>query len=299
MQYSPPWVTKIGVVDGTDLLQNPSFDIAALGINVGNIASIGTKTGEFSRSNRINYFAPRFSSGFQFGVSYAPENDSTGRGAVGADGNAGPLQTEEDNSDFQNITELGINFGRSIGGIDVAWSLAGIYTQLEECTKIDQDGYTGCANIAPNVDRYIVHNGFQLSFAGWTVGAGASVDNRGFKAGQGIAWEGNAGVTYAIGPWAVGIQGGYGETNRNHFKTAEPVNNAIFSGVDTKAAVGLGGSYTLGPGIQLQAEAQYINWGNRQALDSDDPTSAEGYEAFDSHKRSHGFAFAFGTALSF
>ncbi len=303
MQYSSPWVTKIGVVDGTDLLMNPSFDASAVDVNqnVGNIAGIGTKTGEFNRNNRINYFTPRFEPGFQFGVSYAPENGSTGRGAGGPDGNAGPVQTEEDDSDFQNITELGVNFVRSMNGIDVAWSLTGVYAQLEECTKFSGPGtgYEGCSSFVPNVDRYIVHNGFQISFAGWTIGAGGSVDNRGFKAGQGFSWEGNAGVTYAIGPWAVGVQGGYGETNRNYFKTAEPTNLGIFGGIDTKTAVALGGSYTLGPGIQLQAELQYINWGSRQALDSDDGADAASYEIVDSHKRSHGLAFAFGTAISF
>lgn len=61
MQYSSPWVTKIGVVDGTDLLMNPSFDASGVDVsqNVGNIAGIGTKTGEFNRNNRINYFTPR------------------------------------------------------------------------------------------------------------------------------------------------------------------------------------------------------------------------------------------------
>ncbi|MEZ5648738.1 MAG: porin [Alphaproteobacteria bacterium] len=255
MQYSAPWVTKIGVVDGTDLLMNPGY----------NDAGIGTKTGAFNTNNRINYFTPRFAPGFQFGVSYAPENGSTGRGNGGADGNAGPVQTEEDNSDFQNITELGVNFVRSMNGIDVAWSLTGVYAPLEECTYTSPGlggagGYSGCVNTSPNVDRYIVHNGFQVSFAGWTIGAGASVDNRGFKAGQGISWEGNAGVTYAIGPWAVGIQGGYGEANQNYYKISEPFNDTRRGGVDTKMAIGLGGSYTLGPGIQLQAEAQYINW---------------------------------------
>ncbi|MEZ5648557.1 MAG: porin [Alphaproteobacteria bacterium] len=289
MQYSAPWVTKIGVVDGTDLLMNPGY----------NDAGIGTKTGAFNTNNRINYFTPRFAPGFQFGVSYAPENGSTGRGNGGADGNAGPVQTEEDDGDFQNITELGVNFVRSMNGIDVAWSLAGVYAQLEECTYVSSGAFQGCSNKSPNVDRYIVHNGFQISFAGWTIGAGASVDNRGYKAGQGISWEGNAGVTYAIGPWAVGIQGGYGETNKNYYKTGEPTNAGYLAGVDTKMAIGLGGSYTLGPGIQLQAEAQYINWGNRRMLDSDDGVGAEIYETLDSLKRSHGFAFAFGTALSF
>ncbi len=306
MQYSAPGVTKIGVVDGTDLLQNPGFDgdtvFPGFG-NVGNIAGIGTKSGEFNRNNRINYFTPRFSPGFQLGVAYAPENGSTGRGAGGPDGNAGPVQTEEDNGDFQNITELGVNFVRSINGINVAWSLTGVYAQLEECgyitTALDNTGYQGCSNVEASVDRFIVHNGFQLSFSGWTIGAGASVDNRGFKAGQGISWEGNAGVTYAFGPWAVGIQGGYGEANRNYYKTAEPFNFGIFAGVDTKAAVGLGASYTLGPGIQLQAEAQYINWGNRQSLDSDTQVPPEIQELVDTHKRSHGYAFALGTALSF
>ncbi|MEZ5648782.1 MAG: porin [Alphaproteobacteria bacterium] len=288
MQYSAPWVTKIGVVDGTDLLLNPSF----------NQAGIGTKTGEFNRNNRINYFTPRFAPGFQFGVSYAPENGSTGRGSGGADGNAGPVQTEEDNGDFQDITELGINFVRSMNGIDVAWSLTGVYAPLEECEFTKVGAFNGCSNFNYNVDRYIVHNGFQVSFAGWTIGAGASVDNRGFKAGQGISWEGNAGVTYAIGPWAIGIQGGYGEANGNYTKIGEPASSSG-NGVDTKAAVALGASYALGPGIQLQAEAQYINWGSRQALDSDSTSSAEREEILDSGSRSHGFAFAFGTALSF
>ncbi|MEZ5648559.1 MAG: porin [Alphaproteobacteria bacterium] len=311
MQYAAPWITKIGVVDGTDLLLNPTYYVNAnlpgygdIG-NVGNAAGIGTKTGAFNRNNRINYFTPRVAPGFQFGISYAPENGSTGRGGGGADGNAGPVQTEEDDGDFQNITELGINFVRSMNGIDVAWSLTGVYAQLEECTyapatlKGGDGAYQGCSNISANVDRYIVHNGFQVSFAGWTIGAGASVDNRGYKAGQGIAWEGNAGVTYAIGPWAVGIQGGYGETNKNYWKTHQPFNLGLYAGVDTKAAVALGGSYTIGPGIQLQAEAQYIHWGNRRGLDSDDRQDAALYELIDSRKRSHGLAFALGTALAF
>lgn len=294
MQYSSPWVTKIGVVDGTDLLLNPRGNNAFSGD-----ANIGTKTGQFNRTNKINYFTPRFSPGFQFGVSYAPEEEASGRGNGGPDGNAGPVQTEEDDSEFQNITELGVNFVRSLNGIDIAWSLTGVYAQLEECSKffLVIDGYDGCINTQANVDRYIGHTGFQISFGGWTIGGGGSVDNRGIKAGQGISWETNAGVTYAFGPWSVGIQGGYAEVNRHNRETAEPFN--VVGGVGTKAAVALGGSYTLGPGIQLQAEAQYINWGNYRLQDSDSGFSAATYEEIDSQRRSHGFAFAFGTALSF
>ena len=78
MQYQAPGVTKIGVVDGTDLLINPSY----------NSAYVGTLTGAFNTNNRINYFTPRFAPGFQFGVSFAPEAGSTGRGNGGPDGNA-------------------------------------------------------------------------------------------------------------------------------------------------------------------------------------------------------------------
>jgi outer membrane protein OmpU len=299
MQYQAPGVTKIGVVDGTDLLINPS----------NNAAYVGTLTGAFNTNNRINYFTPRFAPGFQFGVSFAPEAGTTGRGNGGADGNAGPVQTEEDNGDFESITELGVNFVRSMNGVDVAWSLTGVYAPLEECvvTSVPGTGYLGCDAKFADTDRYIAQSGFQVSFAGWTVGAGASIDNRGREAGDGMQWEANAGVTYGIGPWAFGLQGGYAEANNNFYKNnGETVitdtvtgPNAYKGGTDTKAAIGLGASYTLGPGILLQAEAQYINWGNKDFQDGDNGVSAGTYDKLSSHKESSGFAFAFGTALSF
>ena len=298
MQYQAPGVTKIGVVDGTDLLINPSY----------NSAYVGTLTGAFNTNNRINYFTPRFAPGFQFGVSFAPEAGSTGRGNGGADGNAGPVQTEEDNGDFESVTELGVNFVRSMNGVDVAWSLTGIYSPLEECvvTAVPTTGYVGCDAKFADSDRYIAQSGFQVSFAGWTVGAGASVDNRGHEAGSGMQWEANAGVTYGIGPWAFGLQGGYAEANQNFYKhNGETVisdtvtgPNAYKGGTDTKAAIGLGASYTLGPGILLQAEAQYITWDN-QDFEKSNAIAAGVYDKLRTHKESSGFAFAFGTALSF
>jgi len=312
MQYQAPGVTKIGVVDGTDLLINPS----------NNAAYVGTLTGAFNTNNRINYFTPRFAPGFQFGVSFAPEAGTTGRGNGGADGNAGPVQTEEDNGDFQSVTELGVNFVRSMNGVDVAWSLTGVYAPLEEC-EFDNtptpNVSAGCVPVSlaggslgdprPNADRMIGQTGFQVSFAGWTVGAGASIDNRGFHSNKGLAWEANAGVTYGIGPWAFGLQGGYGQVNNGFYDdvgAADSVTTGSAAtsqyvykgGLDTKAAVGLGASYTLGPGILLQAEAQYINWDN-QDFEKPNGVSAGVYDKLRSHKESSGFAFAFGTALSF
>lgn len=297
MQYQAPGVTKIGVVDGTDLLINPS----------NNAAQVGTYTGTFNTNNRINYFTPRFSPGFQFGVSFAPEAGTTGRGNGGADGNVGPAQTEEDNGDFQSITELGVNFVRSMNGVDVAWSLTGVYAPLEECdfdNTPTPNVSAGCNALAPNADRWIGQTGFQVSFAGWTIGAGGSIDNRGFHSNKGLGWEANAGVTYGIGPWAFGLQGGYGQVNNGFWDDTNSVTDTVTGataykgGLDTKAAVGLGASYTLGPGILLQAEAQYINWDN-QDFEKANGVSAGSYDKLRSHKESSGFAFAFGTALSF
>ncbi|MEZ5647669.1 MAG: porin [Alphaproteobacteria bacterium] len=298
MQYQAPGVTKIGVVDGTDLLINPNY----------NFAQVGTYTGAFNTNNRINYFTPRFAPGFQFGVSFAPENGTTGRGSGGADGNAGPVQTEEDNGDFQSITELGVNFVRSMNGVDVAWSLAGVYAALEECDYV----YTpvsgqlaGCNPLSPNADRWIGQTGFQVSFAGWTVGAGASFDNRGWHSNKALGWEANAGVTYGIGPWAFGLQGGYGQVNNGYWDDSNAFTDSVAGntsaykgGLDTKAAIGLGASYTLGPGILLQAEAQYITWDNKGFEKQNDVTAGT-YDRLRTHKESSGFAFAFGTALSF
>lgn len=295
MSYAAPWVTKIGVVDGTDLLINPSD----------NYAGVGTKTGDLNRNNRINYFTPRFAPGFQFGVSFAPENGTTGRGAGGPDGNAGPVQTEEDNGDWQSITELSMNFVRSMNGVDVAWSLGGIYAPLEECDfqNAPVPGDAGCIALSPNTARLIGGTGFNVSFAGWTIGAGASIDNRGYHSNKGLAWEANAGVTYAVGPWSVGVQGGYGQTNQFYWDDVSVPDTVTGGGryqggTDTKASVGLGGSYTLGPGIMLQAEAQYINWDN-QDFEKANGVSAGTYDKLRSHKEGSGFAFAFGTALSF
>jgi predicted porin len=172
----------------------------------------------------VSYFTPRFS-GLQFGASYAPPRPE------GAANVAPPLQAGQDPA-LRSEFALGVNYLESFQGIDVA--LTGGYRSASllnagalDVELSDQDA---------GLERYSV--GTSIGFSGLRLG--------GFYArevGDGPisvhSWD--AGVSYASGPWTIGVdylQSAFVDTR-----------GPGAEGDDELQTVQAGLSYSVGPGI--------------------------------------------------
>ena len=136
MHYSTPWFGVQGV-------NSPNWrHIATTAVKT------GTNTGISGDANKITYFTPRFS-GFQFGISYVPDNSKGGGGGGGA-------KRDRSNEHLHDIVSVGANFQRDLGGFTMGVS-GGYETGSQEGWKDDPVHW---------------NLGSQLSAMGFTIGGG-------------------------------------------------------------------------------------------------------------------------------
>ncbi len=191
-------------------------------------------------SEKITYFTPRLA-GFQLGASYTPERCEEANGGTGAascSGSYAGFQNKNNNADTDNRSEaweLGANYVNKLGATDLAVSIG--YGQGKPEVK------TTTAGAARSDDYKEWAVGGRVGWSGWTLGAAYREDNRG-RSGNNDRTDANIGLRYATGPWGVGIQYAVAEQKTNGVK-------------DEVTAFEVGGSYDLGPGVQLQAGVQY------------------------------------------
>jgi predicted porin len=229
---------------------SPSFD-----------SNFGTTRSRFfdNDSEKVNYYTPRFE-GFQFGVSYIP-NSSQDR-----NGGPDPISTA-----YSRGYAVGANFVRSFGGFDIAASAG--YMQWAGPDVV------GGSN--PDPDQWTV--GLQLGFAGFKVGGsyGRIEDGRtgtaGTPAAASTAGTGankvesrafDVGIMYTFGPAAVSLNYING---KNDDCLASGADAATCQGDDEFSMLSLGGKYTLGPGVSLEANIWTAKIeGNNPTTNADD-----------------------------
>jgi predicted porin len=174
--------------------------------------------------NAVSYFTPRLS-GLQFGAAYAPPRPDDAANA------AALLQAGRDPANRSDFA-LSVNYLESFQGIDVA--LTGGYRSISvpDTAALDVDLSDQDAELA----RYSV--GTSIGFSGLTLG--------GFYArevGDGPisvhSWD--AGVSYASGPWTIGV-----DYLRSAFVDARAPGA---EGHDQLQTVQAGLTYSVGPGI--------------------------------------------------
>jgi hypothetical protein len=151
-------------------------------------ALISSEPARSEAQSAISYFTPRFS-GLQFGASYAPPRPEGAATAVSV------LQSGQDPT-LRSDLVLGVSYLDSFQGIDIA--LSGGYRSASlpaasalDVELLDQDAV---------LERYSV--GTSIGFSGLRLG--------GFyarEAGDGPisvqSWD--AGISYATGPWTIGV----------------------------------------------------------------------------------------------
>lgn len=241
------------------------------------VGSVRTFNQLTSDANKITYYTPRFAPGFQFGISYTPDDDSSGgaqgvtaggcRGGCAFD--AGNGISDNDQANHHHFVETGVNFVRSINGVDLAFDVNFGTGFVEKQTR--NTTVTGLDRTLKQ--RYSWGAGFNVGYAGFTFGAGYLFDNRGIQAISGSDvnrhdWA--AGVTYGAGPWLVGVNAGYAISGDGEVLVNHPITGPRYNrrSKDSLIYGEVGGQYTLGPGIRVFSTVNFAKYeGNDTATE--------------------------------
>ncbi|WP_414638369.1 porin [Azospirillum sp.] len=191
-------------------------------------------------ATKIVYFSPRFA-GFQFGASYTPNGNSSNtdsdrfeRAAIGT-GTLTPY--------FQDELEIGVNYNNTFGGVTVKGSAGYMWGEATESTT--------SANNFKNLNAWMA--GLQVGYAGFAVG-GSYTDfgKSGQRQAAGLfnenarVWQ--LGAQYTTGPIVVGAGWMYGQDQ----------GSATTIGKRKVNVYEIGASYTVAPGLAVQAQYDYV-----------------------------------------
>lgn len=231
--------------------------------------SVTTLTQLTSDANKITYFTPRFAPGFQFGISYTPDDDAPqGVQTVNGAGNcrggcafdAGNGISDNEQTNHHHFIEGAVNFVRSINGIDLGIDLGFGYAFLEKQSRsanLDRLGK----------DRIVLSGGWNLKIGGWTMGGGMAWDNKGLQ-GPNSRYDVTFGLTYGAGPWLVGFDVGYAIAKDGQALQTAGAGNAtpvlVKRSNDTLFYSEFGASYRLGPGIKVFSVVNVARWGGNE-----------------------------------
>ena len=165
-------------------------------------------------SAKISYFTPRVS-GFQLGLSYAPD---------GSQDNNGLPNRDTANTDYIMV---GANFVQKMGGMSVG--ISGGYGTVTDAAA---------GGVEPEATSF----GIKLGMGGVSAGVSyANFSDSGEKDQEGI----NAGVAYSSGPMGVSIAYFHGEKDGNNGDAATLNNQA------ERDVIHLSAKYAMGPGVTL------------------------------------------------
>jgi len=243
--------------------------VTGLTVGVAPFGSIGTCFGIENRGTKIAYFSPSFD-GFTFGVSYAPNGSTTNTSGSQGFGSG----TDFTNSKATNVLSAGVDYSRDFpDGLSLLVGGGGEWAFKS---------YTGQGAPLGNSARpstYLL--GAQLAFPnGCSIGASGAWVNNYKQAGYAATdagtssdgWVASAGLSYATGPYAVGLEGIYSSWQVVNSVTplfGPPL--PLAGGHDKIWGASLNGSYALGPGISLEAQVAYFKYDSAFASELSGP----------------------------
>jgi predicted porin len=184
-------------------------------------------------STKVTYYTPKFS-GFQAGVSYAPEIDN-GENVV---------FTENSTTSNDNF-EIGLGYEGEFN--DVMVKVGGNYIFGDAGSATDED-----VN-AWSVGAQVGYRGFRLG-GGYT-DDGDSLGTAGTADDDITSW--NVGLTYENGPWGVGVS--YLDTDFDTNADGSTIGGGATGTGGDYTAWAFGGTYTVAPGLTVGADLAFFD----------------------------------------
>lgn len=215
---------------------SPIFNFSNAGV-LGYAGTNGTCYGIDGKSTKAVYFSPQIS-GFNFAVSFTPDNTEDTRNTVAG---AGTRPNRNFGQNSENLS-IGATYEREFNGFGFVIGGAGSFSFDRE------NPFT-----VPLTDNREEYNGYaQFRYAGFTLGGAYSFrDNvANVAAATDIDQEVfGAGATYAWSRYAVGLGWTHGRYE-----------NGGIGGSDEQDIYALTGSYVLGPGITIDGLFGYSEY---------------------------------------
>ena len=224
-------------------LNSPTFRYVSPGTNT-TWASQASYAQLTSDSEKATYFTPRIA-GFQFGISFTPDNTENGNSAGTSGCPAGVISCGSyggfgGKSDQPGVQSNAIEIGTTYAGrfSDVTVGISGSYGH----------GYREGGTPAGTADANEYTFGFNVGFSGLIIGAGYRLTNNGLSGNNVDSHHFNAGVRYNHEAWSFGVQYAYIQDE-----------SGIGTGgtKDEYHAVEIASSYKLGPGVLAAAGVQF------------------------------------------
>ncbi|MFP6771285.1 MAG: porin [Alphaproteobacteria bacterium] len=192
-------------------------------------------------SEKITYFTPRMS-GFQLGMFYTPENCGENTASSNCTTAYSGEQGNRTAGQHSAFIEVGANYVRNIGALDLGLYAGYGKSNLEAAT-------VGTA------DQEHWGLGVELGYQSFTFGADYREDNQGTSAANTGRTDYSMGVTYAMGNWILAAGYAHGE-----------VGAGAGLGLDETDGYQVGLNYDLAPGITLTGGLSY--WDVEANLDA-------------------------------
>jgi len=194
-------------------------------------------------SAKISYFTPRVS-GFQLGLSYAPD---------GSQDNNGLPNRDTTNTDYIMV---GANFVQKMGGMSVG--ISGGYGTVTDAAA---------GGVEPEATSF----GIKMGMGGVSAGVSyANYSDHGNADAEGI----NAGIAYSSGPMGVSVNYYHGEKDGNNGDAA------TLDGQAERDVIHLSAKYAMGPGVTLAGTLGHAVYSSDDAdIDNSVDESASTYVA--------------------
>ncbi|MES1991901.1 MAG: porin [Pseudomonadota bacterium] len=245
MHYTSPWFVPGNGVDSPNIY------------NAGGASPVRLSTFSLlaTDANKVSYFTPRLA-GFQLGVSYTPDAGNAFLGGRNVTANGLVLNSTNtfglNLPQVTDVFEVAANYAGSFSGFDVG--VDGFYTtgdsiadNLGATSSADPEEYgfganVGYAGFTLGGAYYNSSDVGSISLIGSLLGGGGLTPVFATSPGAGATvWT--AGLSYATGPWTVGVAYLNGEDDRS----GSSVSNESWQA---------GGGYNLGSGVDVGLDLQ-------------------------------------------
>jgi len=209
-------------------ITSPDLALAAEGNNAGGLIN-GNED-----ATKVTYYSPRFS-GFQAGVSFAPNADDVGQAAIA-------------NTGYENVWSGGVNYSGEFSGVGIKAAVTALNGDNKTSGSADLEGIDAGINLA--FDGFTVGG----SWGDWGDTFGTTADAEYFDIGLG----------YAAGPWSASV------TYLNSEKEVDGANND-----DEFDNIAVSVDYQLAPGLVPYVEASFFDYDadEGQSVAGDDENS--------------------------
>ncbi len=214
------------------------------------LPALGYQNAVYSKDTKLTYLTPKFS-GFQAGVSWAPE-----QGANALGNNTAAMNEDDNGGDYEHMTEAALRWDGTYKTANLSAGAGWLHADREIIAAAGQD------------DRDAWNAGINLSCHGFSLGAAYFENNNGLSTADSDTEVWVLGLGWDSGPWHLAASWHETTFEAAQARTMTNVGGGGDGGDLEIERLTLGGGFKYAPGMTLRAAASF------GTLDVNDPDTA-------------------------